>query len=246
MKPRKEISNGWYCLTTVIFQINIDCAELCAYGSPLILTGVVWAFEFTENEIKTKNSLDKDCFETKRDVDDVFNLHSVWYYNNYWLHERVTWEIVTPRKPMSTEASLPLELNSEDGVNGSKILHPQNRGIKTCYFHWNTGVLQNKLVQSEGLFGRLVGTQTSEINVDKRLCMLQNYKLMVQIESYLLSKSVNLPFINPRYFFIILLTRCIMGQKTRFGVHSVFGVCFHWLPSRAVNIYIYINIANTC
>ena len=63
---------------------------------------------------------------------------------------------------MSTEASLSLELNSEDGVNGSKILHPQNRGIKTCYFHWNTGVLQNKLVQSEGLFGRLVSIQTSE------------------------------------------------------------------------------------
>ena len=71
----------------------------------------------------------------------------------------------------------------------------------------------------------------------------EGYKLMVQIESYLLSKSVDLPYINPRYFFIILLTRCIMGQKkTRFGVHSVFGVRFHWLPSRAVNIYIILRI----
>ena len=52
-------------------------------------------------------------------------------------------------------------------------------------------------MQSEGLFGRLVCTQTSEINDDKRLCMLQNYNFMVQIESYLLSESVDLPYINP-------------------------------------------------
>ena len=38
------------------------------------------------------------------------------------------------------------------------------RCVKTCYFHEKTGVLQNKLVQSEGLFGRLASTQTSEIN----------------------------------------------------------------------------------
>ena len=66
---------------------------------------------------------------------------------------------------------------------------------KTC-------VLQNKVAQSEGLFGRLVGTQTNDINGDKGLCMLQNYNFMVQIENYLLSKSVDLPYINPRYFFI--------------------------------------------
>ena len=126
-----------------------------------------------------------------------------------------------PSKSMSTSASprstmvfsgwqfpmLPLTSNSEDGVNGSKILHPQNRGVKTCYFHWKTDVLQNKLVKSEGLFGRLVSIQTSEKNDDKRLCMSRNYKLMVQIESDLLSKSVDLPF-------TILLMRCTMGQKT--------------------------------
>lgn len=37
--------------------------------------------------------------------------------------------------------------------------------------------LQNKLVQSEVLFGRLVSNQTSEINDVKRLCILQKYKL---------------------------------------------------------------------
>ena len=31
-------------------------------------------------------------------------------FYKYWLHERVTWEIVTPRKPMSTEAKLRLTL----------------------------------------------------------------------------------------------------------------------------------------
>ena len=60
-----------------------------------------------------------------------------------------------------------------------------------------------KLVQKEGLFGRLVSTLTSEINDHKQLCMLQNNNVMVQIESYSLSKTVELPFINPRYFFII-------------------------------------------
>ena len=30
-------------------------------------------------------------------------IHSMSLHK-YWLHERVTWEIVTPRKPMSTEA----------------------------------------------------------------------------------------------------------------------------------------------
>ena len=33
--------------------------------------------------------------------------------------------------------------------------------------------------------------------------MFQNNNVMVQIESYSLSKTVELPFINPRYFFII-------------------------------------------
>ena len=33
----------------------------------------VWAFEFTEYKIQTqKYSLDLDCFETKRNVDDVY------------------------------------------------------------------------------------------------------------------------------------------------------------------------------
>ena len=74
---------------------------------------------------------------------------------------------------------------------------------KTIYFHWKTGVLQIKLVQKEGLFGRLVSTLTSKINDHKTLCMLQNNNLMVQIESYSLSKTVELPYINPRYFVII-------------------------------------------
>ena len=50
-----------------------------------------------------------------------------------------------------------------------------------------------KLVQSEVFFGKHVSTQTSEINDDKSLCMLQNYDLIVQIESYLLLKSADLP-----------------------------------------------------
>ena len=41
---------------------------------------------------KLKYSLDQDCFETKCNVDDVFNKHSV-LYNIFWLHERVTWEM---------------------------------------------------------------------------------------------------------------------------------------------------------
>ena len=75
--------------------------------------------------------------------------------------------------------------------------------LEFLFFHWKTGVLQIKLVQKEGLFGRLVSALTSEINDHKRLCMLQNNNLMVQIESYSLSKTVEVPYINPRYFLII-------------------------------------------
>ena len=52
---------------------------------------------------KHKYLLDLDCFETRR---NVFNSHSVYpgYYNNNWLHKRVTLEIVTPWKPLSTLA----------------------------------------------------------------------------------------------------------------------------------------------
>ena len=65
------------------------------------------------------------------------------------------------------------------------------------------GVLQIKLVQKEGLFGRRVSTLTSEIIDHKTLCMLQNNNFMVQIESYSLPKTVELPYINSPYFFII-------------------------------------------
>ena len=44
-------------------------------------------------------------------------------------------------------------------------------------------------MHSEGLFERLVSTETNEINDDKILRMLQNYNFMVQNESYLLSKG---------------------------------------------------------
>ena len=84
---------------------------------------------------------------------------------------------------------------------GKRKLNMQR--CKTSYFHWKTGVLQIKVVQKEGLFGRFVSTLTSEINDHKRLYLLQNNNLMVQIESYSLSKTVELPYINPRYFFII-------------------------------------------
>ena len=40
-------------------------------------------------------------------------------------------------------------------------------GAKTSFF--TESILQLKPVQSEGLFGRRVSTQTSEINYDKRL-----------------------------------------------------------------------------
>ena len=47
---------------------------------------------------KYKYSLDLNCFETKRNVDDVDVYLINIQYNKYWLHERVTWEIVTPEK----------------------------------------------------------------------------------------------------------------------------------------------------
>ena len=53
-------------------------------------------------------------------------------------------------------------------------------------FSREKSVLQNKLVQREGLFVRLKSIQTSD-----RLCTLQKYNFMVPIESVLLSKSVN-------------------------------------------------------
>ena len=35
----------------------------------------------------------------------IIHVLSLWHYINYWLHERVRLEIVTPRKPESTEGS---------------------------------------------------------------------------------------------------------------------------------------------
>ena len=74
MKPRP---NTWWNLASgdiawrrVIFQ-NISTAQnLCAYGSPYD------RLNLRNTKCKLKHSLDLDCFETKRNVDDVF----------YWFH----------------------------------------------------------------------------------------------------------------------------------------------------------------
>ena len=53
---------------------------------------------FRSTKHKLKHSIDLDYFETKCNVEDEF----IIYGNNYWLHDSVTREIVTPQKPMST------------------------------------------------------------------------------------------------------------------------------------------------
>ena len=64
-----ELGNGWYCSTRGDIPKNIDCTEFICVP-------------FTKNsdwcrmsvwKYKHKYSLDLDCFETKRNVDDVFN-----------------------------------------------------------------------------------------------------------------------------------------------------------------------------
>ena len=93
-------------MTTGDIPKNIDCAELMRERFTIDSDWRrmnVWISGVRNTN--SKYSLDLDYFETKRNVDDVFNIHSV-LSNNYWLHERVTWEIVTPRKPMSTSANL--------------------------------------------------------------------------------------------------------------------------------------------
>ena len=59
MKPRP---NTWWDLATcvnawrrVILKKISTAQNLCAYGSQWILTGVIWPFEFTENETKNSN-----------------------------------------------------------------------------------------------------------------------------------------------------------------------------------------------
>ena len=55
-----------------IFQKISTVQNSYANGLPYFLTGVVWAFEFTEYEKKLKYALDLNCFETKFNVDYVF------------------------------------------------------------------------------------------------------------------------------------------------------------------------------
>ena len=56
MKPRLntswDVATGDIAWRWVIFQKLSTAQNLCAYGSPYILTGVVWAFEYTEYEIQ--------------------------------------------------------------------------------------------------------------------------------------------------------------------------------------------------
>ena len=110
MKPRP---NTWWILATGDIAWRREMFQ--KYRLRRIYASTVhhrfWLESYERLDIRSakykhKYSLDLDRFKTKCNVDDVFNEHSVYIqYNNYWLHKRVTWEIVTPRKPISTSAS---------------------------------------------------------------------------------------------------------------------------------------------
>ena len=78
--------------------------NLFAHGSPFVLTASSERSNIQNTKYKHIYSFNLDCFETRRKVDDAFNYQSVWY-NYSWLHGRVTLDIVTPWKTLSTLAS---------------------------------------------------------------------------------------------------------------------------------------------
>ena len=96
-----ELGNGWYCLTTVDIPKKYWLRRTYARNvHHRFWLAPYERLNLRSTKYKLKHSLDLNCFEIKRNVDDVFNQHTL-YYKNYWLHERVTLEIVTLRKPMS-------------------------------------------------------------------------------------------------------------------------------------------------
>lgn len=96
-------------------------------------------------------------------------INIIIWLNHYYLDQDKSW-----RNPWSVWT------NHQNGVNEIKILHSRKgslrmrRCVKNSIFMeelmWD---LQNKLVQNEVFFGRLVSNQTSDINDVKRLCILQ-------------------------------------------------------------------------
>ena len=68
-----ELGNGWYCLTTGDIPKNIDCAEFMRVRFSMDSDWCrmsVWIYGV---QYKHKYSLHLDCFETKSNVDNVFN-----------------------------------------------------------------------------------------------------------------------------------------------------------------------------
>ena len=68
-----ELCNGRYCLTTVYIPKYIDRAEFYART----VHHRFWLVELRATKYKLKLSRNLDSFETKRNIDDVFNEHSV-------------------------------------------------------------------------------------------------------------------------------------------------------------------------
>ena len=55
-----------------IWQNILAAREFCAFDSPWILIGLIWASHKPNTKFKRKFSLDLDCFETRRNTDDAF------------------------------------------------------------------------------------------------------------------------------------------------------------------------------
>ena len=73
-----ERGNGWYCLTTCDIPKMIECTEFIRVRFTIDSDWScisVWIYGVQNNE--HQHSLDLDFFETKCNVDDVFNQHSV-------------------------------------------------------------------------------------------------------------------------------------------------------------------------
>ena len=70
-----ELVNGLYCLTTGYIPKNIDCVELMRVRFTIDSdrNRMNFNFVFTEYEIQSQILPQLACFETKRNVDDVFN-----------------------------------------------------------------------------------------------------------------------------------------------------------------------------
>ena len=96
--------NIWVCIS---YSVNSN-----AHTTPVRIYGEPYAHKFCAVDIFwniTRRQAILPVAKFHYVLGRGFMIKRVILYK-YWLHERVTWEIVTPRKPMSTEAKPRLTL----------------------------------------------------------------------------------------------------------------------------------------